>query len=166
MQRQRYAKNRISRFYSVTPCRVKRNSMPFYRNRHAVLAEFACWLYSLADKPLDALSSKTFFHSRILIWRTSSLVFMAASKCVKWKKCNLLTNFFRLLQFSHSTGFYSRYRWFSVYWAPVIRRPFWHNISRFLWLCLTDISGSIVTDASGSNRAPYSPFSPNNRPNI
>lgn len=33
---------------------------------------------------------------------------------------------------------------------------FWHNISRFLWLCLSDFSGAILTDATGSNRAPYS----------
>lgn len=51
----------------------------------------------------------------ILIWQASSLVFIAASKCVKLKKCNQLTNFFHLLRFSHSTGFYSRCRWFTVY---------------------------------------------------
>lgn len=33
---------------------------------------------------------------------------------------------------------------------------FWHNISRFLWLCLSDFSGAILTDATGSIRAPYS----------
>ena len=72
------------------------------------------WWLSFAGH-LAQQSAEYSFHSRILIWRTSSLVFIAAPKCVKLKKCNQLTNFFHLLRFSHSTGFYSRYLWFTVY---------------------------------------------------